>query len=108
MKNFLLKVRWIFTGLKLFIPLMPRFVWIAICEIKASTVVYWENSQLVVNKISDNYMNLATDEPGRTTDYAQYVYWVCYSIASFLYLLCWLAMSWLTVEAIRLLVSAIF
>jgi hypothetical protein len=107
MKDFLIKVRWFFTGLRLFLPLVPRFVWIAIREMYISIVNYWENSQLVVNKISDSYMIQATDKPGRTTDYAHYVYWVCYSIASFLYLLGWLAMSWLTVEALRLLMSAI-
>jgi hypothetical protein len=108
MKNLLSKVRRFFTGLRLFLPLLPRFVLIAFGEITTSTINYWKSSQSVVNKISDNYMIQATDMPGRTTDYAEYVYWVCYSIASFLYLLGWLAMSWLTVEALRLLMSAIF
>ena len=38
-------------------------------------------------EISDTYMGRATRMEGRTTDYAQYVYWLCYSVASFLYLI---------------------
>ena len=87
---------------------MPQFVWIAFKEMISSTIEYWKNSQTVVETISDAYMVQATKKKGRTTDYAPYMFWICYSIASFLYLLGWLAMAWLTIEIFRLLISVIF
>jgi len=100
------KVSWFFSGVRLFLPLVPAFVWIALRQMITSTVNYWKNSQAVVDGIAEEYMSNAHLEV--TSDYDPYPYWVCYSIASFLYLLGWLAMSWLTVKAFRLLTSLVF
>jgi hypothetical protein len=106
MQNFLSRIRWFFTGLRLFLPFVPRFIWIAIHKMKDSTVNYWKNSQLVVNEMTDSYTDDAMQK--LATEYDTFVFWACYILASFLYLLGWLAMSWLTVEAFRLLASWIF
>jgi len=99
--------KWLFTGLRLFLPLAPRFVWIAIRETAKSTRDYWKGSQSVVKEIADEYKKETTNEK-IVSEYDVTIYWICYSIASFLSLLGWLAMAWLTVEAFRLLISAIF
>jgi hypothetical protein len=95
-----------FMGVRLFLPLVPTFTWIAFCQMFESTKDYWQNSQKIVDGIAEEYMSNAP--PELTSDYDPGPYWICYAIASFLYLLGWLAMSWLTVEALRLLISAIF
>ena len=107
-----------FTGVRLVLPCAPAFVWIALQRIYKSTVDYWKNSQSIVDNIADEYMRnvMEADEQmhavmqgGETMgEYDSSLYWVCYSIASFLYLLGWLAMSWLTVEAFLMLTSLIF
>lgn len=104
-----------FTGVRLVLPLVPAFVWIALQQTFESTVDYWKNSQSIVDKIADKYMRdvMERDEQMYTVmqggetigEYDSSLYRICYSIASFLYLLGWLAMSWLTVEAFRLLTS---
>ena len=100
------RVSWFFTGVRLFLPLIPSFVGIALREMKDSTVEYWKNSQRVVDRIADEYISKVP--PALTSDYDPYPYWICYSLASFLYLLGWLAMAWLTVEAFRLITSPLF
>jgi len=100
------------------LPRVPAFVWIALQRIYKSTVDYWKNSQSIVDNIADEYMRDAMKEDeqmhavmqgGETIgEYDNSLYWVCYSIASFLYLLGWLAMSWLTVEAFLRLTSLFF
>ena len=100
------KASWFFSGVRLFLPLVPAFVWIAIRRMSESTINYWKNSQSVVDAITEEYMSNAPPEV--TSDYDPAPYWICYSIASFLYLLGWLAMSWLTVEAFHYLISLIF
>jgi hypothetical protein len=97
---------WFFTGVRVFIPLVPAFVWIALKQIYDSTVKYWKNSQSIVDSMANEYLDKLPEEV--TSDYDPYPFWVCYSIASFLYLLGWLAMSWLTVEAFLMLTSLIF
>lgn len=100
------RASWFFTGVRLFLPLVPAFVWIALRQMFESTRDYWQNSQVIVDRMADEYISKAPLE--LTSDYDPYPFWVCYSIASFLYLLGWLAMSWLTVEAFLLLTSLIF
>lgn len=95
------RAKWFFSGLRVFLPLVPMFVRIAFGELYQSTVDYWKTSQTVVDKITEAYVSRAPLE--LTSDYDPQPYWVCYTIASFLYLVGWLAMSWLTVEAYRLL-----
>jgi uncharacterized membrane protein len=74
-----------------------------------STINYWKNSQLIVDELAESYKNKAMKDMRKmTSEYSVYIFWLCYSLASFLYLVSWLAMAWLTVEAFRLLVSAIF
>ena len=107
-----------FTGVRLILPRVPAFVRIAIQQMYKSTVDYWKNSQSIVDNIADEYMRdvMEADEKmhaimqgGETIgEYDKSLYLVCYSIASFLYLLGWLAISWLTVEAFLLLTSLIF
>jgi hypothetical protein len=97
---------WFFTGVRVFLPLVPVFIWDALRKMIESTKDYWMNSQTVVDKLADEYMSKLPHE--LTSDYDPYPFWICYSIASFLYLLGWLAMSWLTVEAFLLLTSLIF
>src|SRR5262245_61946978 len=97
-----------FTGVRLFLPLLPNFVWVALGEMVKSKVEYWRNSQSTVDGIADQYMRDAMNEEGMTSEYDVSLYRVCYSIASFLYLLSWLTMSWLTVEGLRLLTSWVF
>ena len=107
-----------FTGVRLILPRVPAFVWIALQRMYKSTVDYWKNSQSIVDNIADEYMHnvMEADEQlhavmqgGETIgEYDKSLYLVCYSIASFLYLLGWLAISWLTVEAVLLLISLVF
>jgi hypothetical protein len=109
---------WLFTGVRLILPLVPVFIWIAIQRLFKSTIDFWKNSQSIVDNIADKYMHdvMEADEQmhavmqgGETIgEYDNSLYWVCYSIASFLYLLGWLAMSWLTVETLLLLTSLVF
>jgi hypothetical protein len=106
MKAFLSKLRQFFSGVRLFLPLVPQFVWLAVQEVGKSTIDYWKNSQQVVNKLSDSYLDQAMQK--MMTEYSVGVFWTCYGIASVLYLLGWLAMAWLTVEAFQLAASAIF
>jgi len=106
MRAILSRLRWFFTGVRLFLPFVPRLIWTAICRVKDSTVEYWKNSQSVVDDISNSSEDDAMQK--LTSEYDTFVFWASYSLASFLYLLCWLAMSWLTVEAFRLLTSWIF
>jgi len=101
-----LAARWFFTGLRLFLPLVPPFLWLAIQEMYNSTVDYWKKSQSVVEGMADKYMCLATQK--EVTEYDTYIYYVCYSIASFLYLLGWLATAWLSIQVFLIIVSAIF
>jgi len=106
MQKILAHLRWFFTGLRLFLPLAPRFVWIAFLKLKDSTVDYWKNSQSIVDEMANEYMSKAPLK--LTSDYDPYPYWACYSIATLLYLLGWLAMAWLTVEVFLMLISLIF
>src|SRR5688572_20357289 len=106
MQKILSRVRWFFIGLRLFLPFVPRLIWTAICKVKVSTVDYWKNSQLVVDDISNSSEDHAMQK--MPSEYDSFVFWACYILSSFLYLLGWLAMSWLTVEAFRLLTSWIF
>ena len=106
MEKIKLAARWFFTGLRLFLPLLPAYLWHAIRKMYHSTVEYWTNSQSVVDDMADEYMRLATQK--EVTEYDTYIYYVCYSIASFLYLLGWLATAWLSLLVFLLIVSAIF
>ncbi|SRR5258706_4030994 len=106
MKEILSRLRWFFSGVGAFLPLVPRFVWLAFQKIGQSTIDYWKNSQLIVNELADCYKDEAMQK--MTTEYSVHVFWTCYSLASFLYLLGWLLMAWLSVEAFQVLVSAIF
>ena len=100
------RAKWFFTGVRLFLPLVPAFIWEALRQMIKSTRDYWKGSQSVVDSLAEKYMSRLPLE--MTSDYDPAPYWVCYSIASFLYLVGWLAMSWLTVEAFLLLTSLIF
>jgi hypothetical protein len=112
------KAKSFFTGIRLILPCVPAFVWVALQQTYKSTVDYWKNSQSIVDNIADDYMHdvMARDDqmheimPGRETiaQYDESLYWICYAIASFLYLVGWLVMSWLTVEAFNYLTSLIF
>ena len=106
MKKVLSSLRWLFTGIRSFLPFVPRFVWLACQKMGKSTITYWKNSQSVVDELADSYKDQAMQK--MTTEYSVGVFWACYGIASLLYLLGWSAMAWLTVEAFQLLVSAIF
>ena len=106
MNDILSKLRQVFFGIRLFMPLVPRFVWLAIQTVGKSAIDYWKNSQTVVNELSDLYLDQAMQK--MTTEYSVGVFWACYGIASLLYLLCWLVMAWLTVEAFQLVASALF
>lgn len=106
MKNILKNLRWLFTGIKDFLPFLPIFFWSALKKISSSTVDYWKGSQQIVEELSDSYNAQAMQK--MTSEYSRHVFWACYVLASFLYLLGWIAMSWLTVEAVRLLISVIF
>jgi len=107
MEKIRLQTRRFFSGLRLLLPLMPSFVWITFKRMSRSTIAYWKHSQKVVERIADDYMREALEEE-KTTEYNLSLYKTCYAIASFLYLLCWLAMARLTVEAFRMLTSWIF
>ena len=112
------RASWFFNGVRLCLPVLPEFVLTAFRTLIESTVEYWKNSQSIVDGIADKYMHevMEADENmhevmqgGETIgEYDNALYWVCYSIASFLYLVGWLTMSWLTVEAFRLLTSWMF
>lgn len=106
MKNILSGVRRFFTGMRQILPLAPHFGWLALRRVTKSTIDYWKASQLTVNDIADFYTDEATKKI--VTEYDTSIYWVCYSIASSLYLLGWLLQAWLTVKILQLLVSAIF
>jgi hypothetical protein len=99
-------VRWFFLGVRLFLPLIPRFMQLAFQEMSKSTINYWKNSQSIVDELAESYKNEAMKK--MTSEYSVHVFWLCYSLASFLYLVGWLAVAWLSVEAFRLLMSAIF
>jgi len=105
MENFLSGVRRFFTGLRKILPLTPRLAWYALRRLSESTIDYWKASQLTVNDIADHF----TDEAVETieSEYDSAIYWVCYAIASFLYLLGWLVQAWITVKIFQMLVLAI-
>ena len=105
MEKILSGVRRFFTGLKLILPLVPRFGWFALRRVTKSTVDYWKASQLTVNEIADYFTDEATEKI--VSEYDTSIYRVCYAIASFLYLLGWLAQAWLTIKIFQLLVQAI-
>ena len=106
MKNILTALRQFFFGVRIFLPLIPQFIWWALHDVGEATINYWKNSQEVVNKLSDTYLDHAMQK--MTSEYSVGVYRTCYGIASLLYLLIWLAMAWLTVEAFQWLMSMIF
>lgn len=106
MKSILSKLRQFFSGVRQFLPLVPQFVWLAIQEVGKSTIDYWKNSQQVVDKLSDSYLDQAMQQ--MTTEYSVGVFRACYGMASLLYLLIWIAMAWLTMEAFQWLVTAVF
>ena len=106
MKALLSNLRRFFFGVRLFLPLVPKFLWLAFQKVSKSTIEYWKNSQSVVNELADSYLDQAMQK--MTTEYSVGVFWTCYGIASLLYLLGWLAMAWLTVQAFQLVVSVIF
>lgn len=106
MQKILSEVRRFFIRLRLVLPLLPQFVWIAFRKVAQSTVDYWKESQLVVEEVTDSYTDKAMQR--LTTEYDVYLYWMCYSLSSFLYLVGWLVQAWLIVEAFRLLTSWIF
>src|SRR5689334_15678971 len=99
MKNILSALRQFFFGVRLFLPLVPRFTWLALHDVGEATINYWKNSQEVVSRLSDTYLDHAMKK--MTSEYSVGVYRACYGIASLLYLLIWLAMAWLTVEAFQ-------
>jgi hypothetical protein len=105
MKTILSRFRWVFTGVGLFLPFIPRFVGVAFGKMAVSTFEYWKDSQHVVETISDDAMAEATNEEKGLGEYDTYVYWACYLLASFLYLVGWLIQAWITMEAFRLLLS---
>ncbi len=100
------RARRFFSGLRLILLLAPDFVWIAISRMAKSTVNYWTESQQAVNDISAEYKSAVTH--GRPKDFGPNLYRVCYALASFVYLLGWLVQAWITVEAVRFLISLIF
>jgi hypothetical protein len=104
MEKIRVRARRFFTGLGRLVPLIPAFVWIALSISLKSVRAYWKRSQKVVEQIADDYMREEMHEE-KTTEYNFSLYQICYAIAAFLYLLIWLAMSWLTVEAFRQLAS---
>ena len=99
------RAKWFFSGVRLIVPLVPSFVRIAFSQLYKSTVDYWEGSQRVVDEITEEYVTHTPLE--LTSDYDPYPYWLCYSVAALLYLVGWLAMSWLSVEAYRLLIGLV-
>ena len=103
MQKILSNVGWFFTGIRLFLPLVPRFLWKAAEKVYESTVDYWKESQAIVDKISFSYIQDAP--PDLTTDYDKYVIWTCYSLAAFLYLLGWIGMAWLTMWLLQQLLE---
>ena len=72
-----------------------------------SIVDYWKESQSAVHEITNHYTDEAIHH-GITTEYDSYIFWICFSIASFLYLVGWYVNAWLLVEGLRWLVSALF
>ena len=106
MQALLSYLRRFFSGVRLFLPLVPRFLWLAGQKVGIATLDYWKNSQTVVDELADVYLDQTMQK--MTTEYSVGVYWTCYGIASLLYLLIWLAMAWLSIEAFQLVVSAIF
>jgi hypothetical protein len=107
MEKIRLQARRFFSGVRFLLPHVPGFIWIAIESAIKSTTRYWKRSQSVVEGIADQYMHDELEEE-KTTEYNLALYKTCYAIASLLYLLSWLAQSWVTVEVFRLLLSAIF
>ena len=61
---------------------------------------------MIVDRMADEFVTMLPTQV--TTDYDPAPFWLCYAIASFLYLLGWVAMSWLTVEAFLLVASLVF
>ncbi len=106
MQKVLSKVRWFFTGLRLILPLVPHFVWFAFRRMIQSLIDYWKDSQSVVQEIADHYTDETIEKV--QSEYDTHVFWVCFSIASFLYLVGWLFQAWIIVEAFRFLVARIF
>ena len=100
MEKIRLAARRFFTGVRRLVPLIPAFLEIAIAISLKSVRAYWRRSQKVVERISNDYMREAMEDE-KTTEYNYSLYQICYAIAAFLYLLIWLAQSWLTVEACR-------
>jgi hypothetical protein len=107
MQEVLSKIRWFFTGLRLAVRRTPRFLWLAFSVMVSSMVDYWKDSQEVVHRIAYDYVDEVTSNEV-TTDYDSYVFWVCFSVASFFYLVAWYINAWLTVQAIRILLQGIF
>jgi hypothetical protein len=105
-KNILFALRRFFFGVRIFLPLVPRFTWLAVQEVGKSTVEYWKNSQVVVNSLSDSYLDQAMEK--MPTEYSVGVFRTCYGLASLLYLLIWIAMSWVTIEALQWLLRTVF
>ena len=105
MKLILSKLRWIFTGIGLFLPFIPRFIGSAFGKVAVATFEYWRNSQRIVETLSDDWMAETVKEKKAIGEYDTYIYWACYLLASFLYLVGWLFQAWLTMEAFHLLVS---
>ena len=100
------KVVWFFYGVRVFLPLLPVFMWMVLHELYQSTITYWRDSQSIVEGITSRYISQLPLE--MTSDYDPAPYWVCYILASFLYLVGWITMSWITVRAFQLLVSWVF
>lgn len=96
-----------FTGIGLYLPFIPRFVGKAFGKMAEATYKYWKGSQDLVGEISDDFMKEATNEEPRLHEYDTYVYWACYCLASFLYLVGWLFQAWLTVDMFRQLMSVL-
>jgi hypothetical protein len=98
--------RWFFTGLAGFLPLLPQVFWSALRSVQRSIVAFWKDSQSVVEKLADEFQEKAMKS--MPNEYDVPVYWACYSVVSFIYLVIWLAQAWLTVEVLRLVLSVIF
>lgn len=107
MEGLLKKIQWFFTGLRLILPHLPMFVWIAFSRMIQSVIAYWRDTQTIVQGIADEHTDKSI-EGQLTTEYDSLVFWVCLSIASFLFLVAWLIQAWIMVEGLRLLVTWLF
>lgn len=96
-----------FTGVRLILPMIPEFAWIAAKSTWDSISKFWKHSQEEVESITETYWMRVTDAKEESSEYEESMYRICYSIASFFYLVCWIAQAWLTVEAFRWLLSVI-